>query len=211
MDFKFDRSKLFYPYVINYIISVHGLIELISRDFYSRIGNVIKNGEDINKFIKEIGDGDPKNAKYLQDIADSNLKPTVLIGEINLRSESKPKRIDISVDEIAKEIVDNHIYLIPFQLKAAGILLIMSYEISKDQYDAKDELWNFFYHCRNAAAHGGKFNITNFKRFPAKWDNLEITTTMNGSNLFKDNNNNGLLSIGDPLYFLHDIETKYII
>ncbi len=209
MDFKFDRSKPYYPYVINYIITQHGLLELISRNFYTEVKNSSFAKENLNGFIMAQGVKNTKQEQFIIDIVTKNLQPTILIGEMSLKSEQRQNSTNISVNEIAKDIVDNHPYLLPFQAKAAGILLIMSFETTK-KYDAKDEIWNFFYHCRNAAAHGGIFNITNLKRFPAKWGNLEIKSSDNGTNLFKDGMNPGLISIGDPLYLLYDIEQAYI-
>ena len=207
MDCNFERQKLYYPYVI----SLHGLLELLSRHFYPKIKEGKENGLDLETILKQQEAREIRIKEFISKIYNNDLVPTILLGEMSLRSEYKQNILTISVDEIASDIADNHIYLLPFQMKAAGILLIMTYETSKDKYDLKDEMWNFFYHCRNAAAHGGQFNITNVKRFPAKWANFEITPAMNGSNLFKDPLSGGLLSLGDPIYFLYDIENKYII
>ena len=214
MDYKFDRSKVFYPYVVNYLASLHGMIELMSRDFYSRIENVIASGKNLNEFRQYLTEGDEKNDKFFNEILASNIKPTVLLREISLKSEQRQNHIEISISEIAKDFVDNHIYLLPFQIKASGALLIMAYETAPDiKYVKTDPLWNFLYHCRNAIAHDGKFNIDDRgkKRLPAKWDNLEILESMHGFYLFKDGTpNQGLLSPGDPLYLLYDIEQKYL-
>ncbi|MBY0424029.1 MAG: hypothetical protein K2Q22_00200 [Cytophagales bacterium] len=209
MDFKFDRAKPFYPFVINYLVSLHGMVELFSRDFYPRIKAAKRNGMSLEDLINVNEVENEKQISFFKDIYSENLEPTRIIGDISLRSSNR-KSIEISSEELSKELTDNHIYLLPFQLKAAGILLIMTYEISKDQYDTKDSIWNFFYHCRNAAAHGGQFNILNTKRFPAKWDNIEITLKLNKTDLFKGSSNSGLLSLGDPLYLLYEIEQNFI-
>lgn len=214
MDFKFDRSKVFYPYVVNYIVSLHGKVELMSRDFYSRIQNVIAKGQSLDEFRQFLTEGDEKNEKFFKEVLASNIKPTALIRELSLKSEQRQDQIEISISEIAKDFVDNHIYLLPFQIKASGALLIMAYETAPDiKYDNTDPIWNFLYHCRNAIAHNGEFNINSSgkKRLPAKWGNLEILESMHGLNLFKDGTDNpGFLSPGDPLYLLYDIEQKYL-
>lgn len=213
MDFKFDRSKPFYPYIINYIASLHGKIELISRDIYSRIEQEIAKGSDLNQFKRYLTEGNIKYEKIFEEILRTNVKPTVLIGELSLRSEQRQNQIEISINEIAKDFVDNHINLLPFQIKASGTLLLMAYEVSPNiKYENNDYLWNFLYHCRNAIAHNGQFKIDERgkRRFPAIWDTLEILESMDGMNLFKDGVNPGLLSPGDPLYLLYDIEQKYL-
>jgi hypothetical protein len=214
MDFKFDRSKIFYPYVVNYIASLHGQLEIISRDFYSRIENVIANGQNLDGFKKYLTEGDEKYEKFFNEILASNIKPTVLLKELSLKSEQRQNHFAISISEFAKDFVDNHLYLLPFQVKASAALLIMGYETAPDiKYDKTDPMWNFLYHCRNAIAHNGKFNIDvrGKKRLPAKWGNLEILESMHGLNLFKDGTPDpGLLSPGDPIYLLYDIEQKYL-
>jgi hypothetical protein len=211
MDCNFDRQKLFYPYVISYVISLHGLVELASRHFYTKIKEGKQNGLDLDSVLEQQNAIEIRIKEFISKIYNNDLVPTLLLDEMSLKSEYTQSQLVVPIDEVANDLVENHIYLLPFQMKAAGILLIMSYEISRDKYGLKDEMWNFFYHCRNAAAHGGQFNITNLKRFPARWANFEITQTMNGTNLFKDPITGGLLSLGDPIYFLYDIENKYMV
>ena len=170
---RFDRAKIFYPYVINYIVTIHGLIDLFSRALVFQ-----------SKTIPQIG------------------KPS-------LKSVFQGNSIDIDIDEIAEELMNNYQYLLPFQMKAAGNLIIMCYEISKHTYDDKSEIWNFFYHCRNAAAHGGLFKIT-VNRFPAKWGSLIITKELNKTSLFQVPGEGGLIGLGDPIRLLWDIEQTYM-
>lgn len=206
---SFDRSKAFYPYVINYICTLHGLVELLSR----RSNELVKEvKDDINKITSHVEVQTViDNSSLKKMLTSENLEPTVLLGELSLKSQQRQKDISVDIVEVSKELLNNHVHLLSSQLKAAGILLIMGYETTKDVYDTRDELWNFFYHCRNAAAHGGYFNIINRKRFPAKWGAMEINLLMNGSNLFRDLSGTGLLSPGDPIYLLYDIEQTYLI
>jgi hypothetical protein len=208
MEFNFDKSKDFYPYAINYIISLYGLVELFSRYGYGKIINAKNKGIDLDTVIRQQDATTPVLIDYVKEIYNRNLIPTILPGKFSLRSEKNNNSTPISIDNITLEFVDNHPYLLPFQIKAAGSLLVMAHHISKHK-DDRGELWNFFYHCRNAGAHGGQFNITN-PRFPAKWGNLEITMNMNGSNLFNDGSTPGLLGFADPLLLLLDIENIYM-
>lgn len=205
----FDRNKPFFPYVLNYISTLHGMLEMLSRAFIGKMKEIQpKLSED--QWLEFIESIDAKE-DYKTSLKNSNLNPTLLLGHLSLKSEGKKSNIAIKIDELSSEFFSNHNYLFPFQLRAAGGLLVMCFEISKETYDAKDEMWNFFYHCRNAAAHGGEFNITNVKRFPAKWNNLEITPILNGSSLFKDDTGkNGILSPGDPIALVFDIEKQYM-
>ena len=198
----FDRNKIFYPYIINYIVTFHGLIDLFSRAVTLLLEKIPKDGDRRGKALQDLPE-DLKNIFLQHD----GIRP--LIGKLSLKSVFQKNSIDINVDEIASELMDYHQYILPFQMKAAGNLLIMGYEISK-KYDDESNIWNFFYHCRNAAAHGGLFNITNVKRFPAKWDSIEITTELNKTTLFLEPNVGGLIGPGDPIRLLWDIEQSYI-
>lgn len=85
------------------------------------------------------------------------------------------------------------------------------YELIKDRVGEEgikklreEPVFEFFYHCRNAAFHNNKFVFT-FKgrrRLPknAKWRNLEITEADEGKKLFYDKLDNG-----DPKYLIEDI------
>jgi len=137
------------------------------------------------------------------------LIPTSLIGEITLKSNVNKDPIKIDVNEFAKEYRINIVYILPFLLKSAGMLLLSAYEVSPtSKLDRSNTLWNFLYHCRNAIAHNGKLSITNSgkRRLPAKWNEIEITESMHGQNLFKNDEEEGLLSTADPIYLLHKIE-----
>lgn len=87
----------------------------------------------------------------------------------------------------------------------------MAYDAGK-KMDDKSPIWNFLYHCRNAAAHGGHFKIER-PRFPAKWGNLEITPALNESELFHNpfdiSKRIGLLAPGYLISLLLKIEKTY--
>lgn len=207
MKLKFDEKKIFYPYVVQYLCSLHGYIELVSRQVNTQI-KILREKSGREQFEKEI-----EALPYEKDLKDkfriSHFETTVLIGQLSLKSISKGDSVEIEIEKLSNDSLVNSKLLIPFQNQAASSLLIMGFELTRDTYDNGDQLWNFFYHCRNGAAHGGHFNITNKKRYPAKWDNLEITNELNGTPVFIGQKG-GLLGPGDPLYFLHEIETKYI-
>ena len=89
--------------------------------------------------------------------------------------------------------------LISFDCKyIVGFLSILSTDNS---------IWNFLYHCRNAAAHNNKFKIEK-DRFPAKWRNLEIIKSIGRAYLFPIKEEKGFLNFGDPIALLWDIEQK---
>jgi len=199
--YNFDRGKQFYPYIVHYLSSLHGLMDMFSRHIVHEV-NKLKTDKEKETLLVEL---EPETRKNI--ISHPFLTPQ--IGQLSLKSFNDSQNIEIDIDQIADELFNNHEYLLEHQLRAAGNLIVMAYELTKDK-DTKTSLWNFFFHCRNAAAHGGSFNITNKKRFPAVWKKLEIKIADNGTNLFKDKEGNGLIQPGDPISLLLDIETTYL-
>ena len=196
----FDRGKPFYPYIINYISTLHGITELISRSFIKKIEHL--NNIEIEKLFRELN-----LRPEIKENFKKNRTPTPLI-PLSLKSFFQQDSIEINIEEIANDLFNNYLYLLSYQIKAAGVLFIVAYETTK-KYNDNSPIWNFLYHCRNAAAHNGKFKITNVKKIPAKWGQFEITKSLEGTNLFRIPNRGGLLGIGDPIRLLWDIEQQY--
>lgn len=134
-----------------------------------------------------------------------------LLGPLELKSEFMDNHINYEIDNIANEILYNGPYLLKFLSYSAGILLILAHEFNKDKkWHDNGPLWEFLRHCRNAAAHGGLFTFKSQepKRL-AEWGHFRIERTLQGTLLFKDDKGCGLLSPGDPIRLLWDIEQSY--
>jgi hypothetical protein len=90
--------------------------------------------------------------------------------------------------------------------RAAGGLLIQAYEASRLWSD-HSPLWEFFRHCRNGAAHNGRFRfVGNEPIRPAEWRTFRIERALNGTPVFAGPDGRGLLEPGDCLAFLSDVE-----
>ncbi len=101
--------------------------------------------------------------------------------------------------------------MVQAMVRGAAALFAMAFEETNKRWDDKGPIWNFFYHCRNAAVHNGRFAIWNISRFPAEWRGLVIDKTWHEKHLFSSTNTpDGKLGLGDPLLLLHDIEQEYI-
>jgi hypothetical protein len=201
---SFDRGKIFYPLVMNFIYSMHGFIELASRGLIHSLSNLkgSNSTECIDNLIEQFNFDDNRKNQFNKITV-----PTPLIGDLEFKKHDN-RSIKIDIDEIAAEIFLKGVYLSDSLINSACILLISAHAKTKGWDDINDPIWNFFYHCRNASAHNNSFKIEK-KRFPAKWRKLEITIEMNRSNLFKDKAGVGLLYPGDAITLLWDIEQKY--
>jgi hypothetical protein len=194
----FDRSKPFYPLVMNYLLLLAGWKEIAA----SRLPG-------INRAFtadKQLVEGCNPNAA-----AQLSTQLEKLLGPLELKCESHPERVTVSIDQLGHELAANHNYVASFLMRAAGSLLILAHESTKDEpYHDTGELWEFLRHCRNAAAHGGSFNFVGGEpRRPAVWSGITLTSSLNGTPLFKNDTVVGTLSPGDPIRLLWDLEQTY--
>ena len=198
----FDRGKPFYPLVMHYLAQLIGFKELGLRgitgqqsldDLAGRLPALAAPGADEAKAV-EVREGLRK-----------------LSGPLELRSEFQGGHITVDVDEIARDIVANSAYIAASTMLAAGSLLVLAHELSKGKpwYDT-GPLWEFLRHCRNAVAHGGTFTFRGAEPSrPAAWGIFNVTRQLQGTKLFKDAAGQGMLSPGDPIRLLWDIEQAY--
>jgi hypothetical protein len=215
-NMQFDQAKPFYPLIVQYLIFLNGLKELPVRSIFDSqyespditVREQIEKelGKPIN-FVKLSSQDRVKVADSIKTLVKSLER---VQGNLHLQSIcSDPVEIDINA--LAKEIESDLSFQLSFAMRAASSMIILAHEFCKDHsYHNHDPLWEFLRHCRNAAAHGGAFTFRNREpRHPAEWRGIQILTRLQGTPLFKDETSYGLLSPGDPIYLLWDIEQAY--
>jgi len=201
----FDRGKPFYPLVMHYIIQLIGVKELAVRGtFRAQYPDSREISHEIVKKLARIDDP-------TSQIEEASIQLSKLLGPLELKSEFQGNHIIVDIDTVANEMATNLYYLLPYSLRAASHLLILAHEICKDEpYHDQGPLWEFLRHCRNAAAHGGTFTfLNNEPRRLAQWGHFLIIASLQGTPLLKGENGIGLLSPGDPIRLLWDIEQAY--
>jgi hypothetical protein len=200
----FDRSKPFYPLVMNYVVQLIGFKELALRGISGpRRDDLLES--TLGRFSIEYGEPD-EDEEALETLRSHLAK---LSGPLELRSEIQDELITVDIDGIARDLFENTIYVGAWTMPAAGSIFIVAYEMAKEQgwSDREDPLWEFLRHCRNAAAHRGRFAFRGKEpTWLARWGHLEITHSLEGTPLFTDAAGNGLLSPGDPIRLLWDLE-----
>jgi hypothetical protein len=199
----FDRGKPFYPLVVNYIVLLAGFKDLAVRG--------TAGGEHLGELLRGTfarGTSQAATDEELGKLRDNLRK---LLGPLQLRSEFTGSGVTVDIDTLAREVVSNVTYLSSFVMRSAGSLLILAHELTKEApWRDRGPLCEFLRHARNAAAHGGAFNLhPNEPSQPARWGSFEIIRALNGTPLFKDTAGLGLLSPGDPVRLLWDIEQAY--
>jgi hypothetical protein len=199
----FDRGKPFYPLVMYYLAQLIGVKELALR-------GIVGSGslEELMDRIPALGTVPAGSEAKVAEVRDGLRE---ISGPLELRSEYQDNFITIDIDDIARDVVTNSSYLLASMMRSAGGLLILAHELSKDApWHDTGLLWEFLRHSRHAAAHGGTFNLLYGEpRRPACWGSFEITAELQGTSLFKDAMGAGLLSPGDPIRLLWDIEQAY--
>lgn len=203
----FDRSKPFYPFIMAFYSSLHGYLDLISRYAVDEVARIDTLGAPSLDVIRSL---DP--IKFVS----ASKTPYLLSNTLSLDAQVG-KDVEINWDELAQELYVNANYVLSTAIESALRMLMLScYEVAKFAYNDLDEVWRFFKHCRNAAAHNGKFDLRTYDDGPvitpgkpARWVSKEIFMYMNGDPLLIDQGGKAaFLKLGDVLRLIHDIETK---
>jgi hypothetical protein len=199
----FDRGKPFYPMVMNYVLQLLGLKELSVRGL---IGVRKITDDDITKAA-----GSPSQIVPPEILGKTRTEIEGLLGPLQLRSEFSGRHVDVDADEAARELVRNHVYLLPHYIRAAGSLLVLAHETTKGRsYRDNGPLWEFLRHCRNGATHNGLFHFRHGEPSrPATRGRFSIGSSLHGTPVLKNETGKGLLSPGDPIRLLWDIEQAY--
>lgn len=200
----FDRGKRFYPLVVGYLVSIHGLNELASRG----VAQVVQEADEPEQLAADYPD--LPIAGYQAGQVTPLLKPLALKTRIVAAGP-----IQVEATFLAREIASEATYLVPRMTDSAGYLLVLAHELTRDVANG-DPLWEFLRHCRNAAAHGGRFRFVGREpRGRAAWRGVEIERALEGSRLMDGSGSQGtemepgLLALGDPIGLLFDIEREY--
>jgi hypothetical protein len=148
---SFDRGKPFYPLVMSFLSQLLGFKELAVRGIVGHCS--------IDDVMSQLG---APTSVSDQSLASLRQSLETVMGPLELRSELSASHITVDVNEMAREISQNITYLAESIPYALGSVFILAYETSKDKpWHDQGPLWEFLRHCRNAAAHGGRFNLQN--------------------------------------------------
>ncbi len=190
--YHFDRAKPFYPLVMSYLMQLHSIKELAAL---GALGT--KRRWDLG----HLSQTEPK----LDALKSAAAK---LLGPLELLVTGDDARLSVPVEFVAQEFLENHQHLILYQIQAALNVLVMAHEVTKNkEYRSIDEKWEFLRHCRNAAAHNGRWHFLNGEpRNPASWRQITLSPTLHDCPLLIGQDGIGSLRIGDPVALLWDIE-----
>jgi hypothetical protein len=188
----FDRSKPFYPIVMGYLLQLHAIKEIAAL---GALGSV--RTWDIQKL-----GGNSAEQSTLQ------AQLNTLLGPLELMVSGEAERLTVPIQPLAKEFVENHAFLIKHQVQAALNALVMAHEVTKGKpYRTADKVWEFLRHCRNAAAHNGRWSFLNGEpRRPAEWKGIAVHSGLQGFALLRGEDGIGSLCVGDPIALLWELE-----
>jgi hypothetical protein len=133
------------------------------------------------------------------------------LGELELESRGSGEVVVVDADAVGRAVAEHSLVFRPVLERAAASMLILAWEWNRQHSDGGPS-WRFLYHCRNAAAHNGRFR---FKRdelargrldSPAAWGPFTLDVGFQDVPLFRGDDGSGLLGMGDPLRLLWDLE-----
>lgn len=207
----FDLGKPFYPLVVNYLVSIHGILELVARQIIALAKDQAVPPDPSTPLPAPPPIGEPPSADRIMEFYSHPGNRTVT--HLAMRTYLKCSigdSIAVEPNALAEELGSNIMSIAPWTMVSAGILLISAWEITK-QFSDQGPLWEFLRHCRNAAGHGGNFRfLYGEPQRPAAWHGIEVVSGLQGTPLFHGPNfAPGLLWPGDPISLLWEIEQAY--
>lgn len=201
------KKSTFSPLIQNYLNSVHAIIELSSRLLVNDLNEIQKNGEAaVNAFLSELASGPDYKEELL-----NNHNVTPLMGE-QILAFPNGQKIVIDPIQLARYLLHNQERMIENNFRQVEYMIITAYALTEGKYRNNDPLWQFFRHVRNAAAHGGKFNLQrNQPDKPAEWGEKRIERGLNGKRLVSSVGQEGFLETGEIILLLLSVEEKFNI
>jgi hypothetical protein len=191
----FHRQKPFYPYVVHYQLQLLGMRELALRGIFGP--------RDVESTLPAV------ETAVAGNINDIRAYARWLNGPLRIKSEAEGVFSLIDPDETAREMWLNKPYVQRFVLGAAGTLLLLAFEATKESPARNvDPVWEFLRHCRNAIAHNNRLHFVGSEPTrAAAWRRFSLTSDLHGTSLWGPTP--GLLGPADPIDLLWDIEQAY--
>jgi len=218
MDFlepaiEFDPAKPFYGLVVAYAAQVHGLLDLASRGLrlewktmrtrHKGVG--LPEDQMVQMQCAGVKDGYDEHVRAVLKSESGALLGVQRLGTI------LGNGVKVDTERLAATVFHQHGNPVPAcAVMSACSLIILAWESTLDEH-SYDPLWEFLRHCRNASAHkGGRFNFKYGEpRRLARWRSVQIDSNLQGTPLFWDSQQEGLIGPGDALYLLADIEKQF--
>jgi hypothetical protein len=192
--------------VINYISTIWGVKELAAIGLLESAEVERLRNTPIAELQQELARQDEKTRKTLAALL---RHPGEILPSLELQSNVR-KALDFPFSDLAKEFLDNHLYLFDFVMPyAAAGLLTMAWETTRS-YSDHSPIWEFLRHCRNASGHNGRLHFVHDEpKRPAEWRGIELLAAMDGTPLMHGRDGSGLPGAADPVFLLMDIEKAY--
>jgi hypothetical protein len=226
----FDQTKPFFPLVMNFAVQMIGFKEtmtmadiLIIRTLTKKIvdasyleavpfqltvsPHVTLDGYDLAyPFKNEFREMLVQNPNLPLERLLTHTAPFEIVGPRPLKCLTQEDGLEFSAEELAQLYLTDQGSKVKATAVSSGSLIIAAYEATKTRSD-HGPVWEFFKHCRNAAAHGGRFNFHQGQPSRnATWRKLNVHSGLQGTPLFDILDEKGLIALGDSVLLLWDIE-----
>jgi hypothetical protein len=195
---QLGRERPFYPLLLLYAATLAGWRELVVRGY--------PGAHRSTRMVDYEGGEGVATAEEVAAFLDRHVA-----GKTSLPCASENPPVLNDPDVLAREMNEFNAVVPGRAMMSAESILIVAHEISKAsgrRTNAPE--WEFLRHCRNAAAHNGRFTFRGGEPSrPASWGSLSITSVLEGTPLFRQADGRGLMQAGDPVRLLWDLDERY--
>jgi hypothetical protein len=115
----FDRSKPFYPLVINYVCQLAGIKELALRWF--------AGDRDLDELMAKASALGRVTLNSDAELSALREKMRMLAGPLDLAAQGQSDALHIDLDELSRELAEHALYLLPLYLNSAGSILVLAH------------------------------------------------------------------------------------
>ena len=205
------KESCFYPLLVNVFIGLHGYQDLMSKRLISELGD-FENSPQLLESLKKTNLEEYKkiNPRWIESIDTQKNEVIPPLFELNQFFDN----VDISVQDVSEVMTfENNESSLKYTFSNILGGIIIAFEEAKSKLNSQEkersEIWQFFKHIRNAAAHGGQFHFNRKEpKFAAKWGQYEIVHEMKYESAFEFINS-GMLSYSNIIDLLLEVEATH--
>lgn len=209
-----DKNNFFHEDIVVMAYSQFGINELFARGFTMQMIRNYPNIQDRQNALLEYEFPTEINEQIINV---QTFTPMIFVPGFETKNRDKIYQMEPNYS--ASELVNDFRGLFGSNIKITRMTIISTFEKASQSVNRDSEVFEFFRHIRNAAAHHGIFKLTNAVldrntgelQKKAKWDSFEITSKNQGQKLLPDSKDDksAFWNQGDFVEFLLDFENHH--
>jgi hypothetical protein len=211
---KLDKNNFFFEAVTTLAYTQFGINELFARGFLLQKHHEFPINDDFRKHMRTLGF--PMEVEK-QIFESTSFTPMIFVP--GFTTKDKARTYQMEPNESSKQFVNQTGGLTKTNLILTYMTIVSAWEKILPLNLTDSDVYQFFRHIRNAAAHNGKFQFdkkvihqrSGELKKSAKWRTFEIKSSLQGVSLIVEDKNdqNNFWDQGDLVEFLLDFENHY--